>query len=67
MEIGVEVYAEDMPGGTRQHTNSCLVTMVAVDEKGHPTTVPSLLLESRDEKERWAAAEQRKLTRQNRK
>jgi acyl-CoA hydrolase len=41
--------------------------MVAVDEKGHPTTVPSLLLESRDEKERWAAAEQRKLTRQNRK
>ena len=29
MEIGVEVYAEDMPGGSRVHTNSCLVTMVA--------------------------------------
>ena len=30
MEIGVEVYAEDMPGGRRVHTNTCLVTMVAV-------------------------------------
>ena len=65
MEVGVEVYAEDMPGGTRQHTNSCLVTMVAVDEKGQPTSVPALLLESRDEKKRWAAAEQRRLARQN--
>jgi acyl-CoA hydrolase len=63
MEIGVEVYAEDMPGGTRQHTNSCLVTMVAVDDSGRPASVPPLLLETPDEKERWQAAEGRRLTR----
>jgi len=63
MEIGVEVYAEDMPGGTRQHTNSCLVTMVAVDHAGRPTSVPPLLIETPDEKERWAAAERRRAVR----
>jgi acyl-CoA hydrolase len=63
MEIGVEVYAEDMPGGTRQHTNSCLVTMVAVDRAGRPTTVPPLLIETPEEKERWAAAERRRAAR----
>ncbi len=63
MEIGVEVYAEDMPGGTRRHTNSCLVTMVAVDDAGRPVSAPPLLLETPDEKERWQAAEQRRLRR----
>jgi acyl-CoA hydrolase len=63
MEIGVEVYAEDMPGGTRQHTNSCLVTMVAVDGAGRPSPIPPLLLETPDEKERWQAAEKRRLAR----
>jgi len=57
------VYAEDMPGGTRQHTNSCLVTMVAVDGQGRPSPIPSLLLETPGEKERWQAAEQRRLAR----
>ena len=60
MEVGVEVYAEDMPGGTRQHTNSCLVTMVAVGPDRRPSTVPGLLLETREEKERWKAAEKRR-------
>jgi len=63
MEVGVEVYAEDMPGGTRRHTNSCLVTMVAVDQNRRPTTVPPLLIETPDEKERWAAAERRRQAR----
>lgn len=60
LEIGVEVYAEDMPGGTRQHTNSCLVTMVAVDDKRHPSPVPPLLLETREDKQHWQAAEKRR-------
>jgi acyl-CoA hydrolase len=63
MEIGVEVYAEDMPGGTRQHTNSCLVTMVAVDAAGRPAPIPALTLETPDEKDRWQAAEKRRLAR----
>lgn len=63
MEIGVEVYSEDLVKGVRQHTNSCLVTMVAVDAKGRPAPVPALLLETPDEKERWAAAEARRARR----
>ena len=63
MEIGVEVYAEDMPGGRRVHTNSCLVTMVAVDSEGRPSAVPGLLLESPEDKERWTAAEKRRKNR----
>lgn len=64
MEVGVEVYAEDMPGGSRVHTNSCLVTMVAVDEHGRPAPIPPLLVETPDEKKRWAAAEARRKARQ---
>ena len=63
MEIGVEVYAEDMPGGGRVHTNSCLVTMVAVDLKGHPARIPQLLLETPEDKDRWSAAEARRKAR----
>ncbi len=64
LEIGVEVYAEDLLQGTRAHTNSCLVTMVCVDEKNRPAPVPPLLLETPEEKARWAAAEERRLARQ---
>lgn len=63
MEIGVEVYSEDLVKGMRQHTNSCLVTMVAVDAKGRPAPVPPLILETPDDKERWAAAEVRRAAR----
>ncbi len=59
MEIGVEVYAENLTRGTRRHTNSCLVTMVAVDKGGRPAAVPGLLLETPGEKARHAAAEKR--------
>jgi len=60
MEIGVEVYAEDLEKGDRKHANSCLVTMVALDAKGKPALVPGLLLETPAEKERHAAAEVRR-------
>ncbi len=63
MEIGVEVYAEDMPGGRRVHTNSCLVTMVAVDAERRPSSVPGLILETPEDKERWTAAEARRKAR----
>jgi acyl-CoA hydrolase len=64
LEIGVEVYSEDLVQGTRTHTNSCLVTMVCVDEKGRPAPVPPLLLETPDDKARWNAAEERRRERQ---
>ena len=63
LEIGVEVYAENLTAGTRRHTNSCSVTMVAVDDNGRPAPVPGLLLETPGEKARYAAAEARRKAR----
>ena len=63
MEVGVEVHAEDMTKGTRRHTNSCLVTMVAVDKNRKPSRVPGLILETPGDKTRFAAAEARRKAR----
>ncbi|HVE13769.1 MAG TPA: acyl-CoA thioesterase [Elusimicrobiota bacterium] len=63
MEIGVEVYAEDIEKGTRRHTNSCLVTMVGVDKAGRPAPIPPILVETPEEKARYAAAEERRRAR----
>lgn len=63
MEIGVEVYAEDLDKGTRRHTNTCLVTMVSVDKKLRPAPVPPLRPETPEEKKRFAAAEARRKAR----
>lgn len=66
MEIGVEVYSEHLTEGTRLHTNSCLVTMVAVDKNGQPVEVPPLLLETKEEKARFSAAQERRQARLSR-
>jgi acyl-CoA hydrolase len=63
IEVGVDVYSEHLTQGTRLHTNSCLVTMVAVDKGGKPVEVPPLLVETKEEKDRHAAAEQRRAAR----
>jgi acyl-CoA hydrolase len=63
MEIGVEIYAENLIEGKRTHTNSCLVTMVAVDKNGQPVKVPALLVETPEEKARYTAAEARRAAR----
>ncbi len=66
IEVGVEVYAEDLAKGERRHTNSCLVTMVALGKDGRPAEVPALKLETPEEKRRWKDAEARKKARAQR-
>jgi acyl-CoA hydrolase len=60
MEIGIRVEAENMLLGTRRHTNSCYVTYVALDREGHPTEVPSLVLETDADRRRNAAGKERR-------
>jgi acyl-CoA hydrolase len=61
MEVGVRVTAESVSGGEPRHTNSCYVTMVALDEAGKPKAVPRLVLENEVEYRRYLdAAERRK-------
>ncbi|MGH7550499.1 MAG: acyl-CoA thioesterase [Gemmatimonadota bacterium] len=60
MLIGVKVEAEDLLSGEVRHTNSCLTTFVAIDERFKPVPVPGLIRETEEEEERWRAAEGRR-------
>ena len=66
MEIGVRVEAEDLFTREVRHTNSCYVTMVAVDERGQPVAVPGLRLETDEERARAERARERKRVREER-
>ncbi|CBV43872.1 acyl-CoA thioesterase [Halomonas elongata] len=46
MEVGIKVVAEDIQNKLIRHTNSCYLTMVAVDEAGKPARVPPLELKT---------------------
>lgn len=59
MEIGVEVHAMNVRTSTTRHTNTCFVTMVAIDDEGRPTPVPPLLTETPEERRLEAAANAR--------
>jgi acyl-CoA hydrolase len=64
MEVGVEVYSENVLTGERKHTTSAYVTFVAIDEKTHrPKPVRPLILETPDEKRRYEEAAERRKTR----
>ena len=63
MEIGVRVEAEDLVTGQIRHTASAYLTFVALDENGRPQKVPSLILETEDEKRRNRESQARKKSR----
>jgi acyl-CoA hydrolase len=74
MEVGVEVFSENVLTGERKHTTSAYVTFVAIDEKTlRPKQVRPLIIKTSEEKRRYEeAAERRKVrlalrhTRENR-
>jgi acyl-CoA hydrolase len=59
MEVGVRVVAENPLNGERTHTNSAYLVFVALGDNGKPTQVPPLILETDEERRRWAEAETR--------
>lgn len=63
MEVGIKVLAEQIRTQEIRHVNSCFFTMVALDEMGRPTNVPTLRPFTPDERRRQAAAEVRKTMR----
>jgi acyl-CoA hydrolase len=63
MEIGVRVEAESVHGALRRHTNSCYVTMVAIDEDMQPIPVPRLEIETEEQYRRYQDAEERRKAR----
>ncbi len=63
MEVGVRVEAENMLTGTRHHTSSAYVVMVALDEQGNTVAVPPVIPETPDQERRMAAAKVRRTQR----
>lgn len=60
MEVGIKVIAEDIRNQLIRHTNSCYLTMVAVDDNGKPARVPPLELKTPLQKLRHEKAARRK-------
>ena len=54
--IGIRVEAQNVKIGTLKHTNSSYFTMVAKGDDDKPTTVPALILESKEEVKRFIEA-----------
>ena len=60
MEVYVEVYAENIPSGTKFESHSAFFTFVAVDQSGRPIDVPELAPKSEEEKELYEGALRRR-------
>ena len=56
MYITVEVYAEKVSTGERQHTHTAHVVFVAIDQQRRPVQVPRLTAETDEEKARFDLA-----------
>lgn len=60
MEIEVRVVSENPFTGETKKTCRAFLTFVAVDEKGNPQTVPPLITDSPEEKDRYDLAKKRR-------
>ncbi|MFC6999724.1 acyl-CoA thioesterase [Rufibacter roseus] len=49
MEVHINVWAEDIPSGTKVMSNEAFFTFVALDQNGKPTTVPEAVPETEEE------------------
>ena len=63
MEVGCRVETEDPRTGERRYTTKAYLTFVALDSNGKPRRIPELLPKTREEKRRYAAAEERRTAR----
>src|SRR2546426_5170019 len=64
MEVGVEVYSENVLTGEKNHTTTAYVTFVAIDEHTRkPKQVPPLILRTTEERRRFREAAERRKTR----
>jgi acyl-CoA hydrolase len=60
MEVGVRVEAEDVRSGEITHTSTAYLTLVALDDAGHPAPVPPIAPETPDEERRAREAQLRR-------
>jgi acyl-CoA hydrolase len=63
LEVEVEVFSEETLTGKRQLTSRAYLTFVATDREGQRRTIPGLILETEEERQRAADAEIRRARR----
>ncbi|MDH3272864.1 MAG: acyl-CoA thioesterase [Gemmatimonadota bacterium] len=64
MEIGVAVEAENLLSGTKRHTNTCLLTFVAIDQDHKPRAVPRLDVSDPEDARRFHEGKRRREVRE---
>jgi acyl-CoA hydrolase len=60
MEVYIDVFVEDHRTGARKQCNNAIYTFVAVDQIGSPISVPEVIAETDEEKERFEGALRRR-------
>ncbi|QMU28725.1 acyl-CoA thioesterase [Adhaeribacter radiodurans] len=60
MEVHVNVWAEDIPSGTKMKSNEAFLTFVALDQNGTPVDVPEAIPENDEEKSLYEGALRRR-------
>ena len=60
MEVYIDVFVEDHRTGARKQCNNAIYTFVAVDQIGSPISVPEVIAETNEEKERFEGALRRR-------
>lgn len=63
IEVEARVEAENMLTGLIRQAGMSHIIYVAIDEQGHPTAAPPLLLRTEEERAAWRAAEERRARR----
>ena len=63
LEVEVEVFSEETLTGLRKMTSRAYLTFVSIDREGHRIAIPGLVLETVEERQRAAEADQRRAER----
>lgn len=56
IEVGVEVFSENILTGKRTHTSNAFVTYVAIDQNNRPRPVPPVIVRTAPERRRYREA-----------
>ncbi|MBG6234632.1 acyl-CoA hydrolase [Pedobacter sp. CAN_A7] len=60
MEVRLDVWAENIPSGTRHKSNEAFYTFVALDENGKTVPIPEIVPETAEEQELYDGALRRR-------
>jgi acyl-CoA hydrolase len=63
MEVEAQIEAEDLRTGEVRNAGASHLVYVAIDDLGRPSSVPPLILQTEDERQRWREAEERRALR----